>query len=145
MNDNPSNSSTLAPSWPADFPAACPPTEANNAAGVVFRYLRPDSSSPSAVDFRQTRYDVPHRDYAGLECQSCGVSVNSDKAESLALSAKFPKAFRNRKLAKGMLQPIFGKTLPTPSEVAGAHHLTWWIFAGIDPATSFAVTDEELL
>lgn len=129
--------------FPADFPANCPPQQATRAGGPAYRFLSPGSATPSAVDFRQFRHEAPHRRIVpDLECQSCGVSINPIRQEALDLRAAVP-GFRNRKLALGELTPAMGRTLPTPSPLAGQHHLTWWLHDGFDPSSAFALDAEE--
>ena len=130
-------------SFPADFPAECPPRQASPASGMVYRFLLPGSTTPSDRDFMQFRHEAPHRPIKpGLECQSCGVSINPIREEAVALRAAVP-AFRNRTLAVGALASNMGRTMPTPSHLAGEHHLTWWLHDGLDPSGHFAIDAAE--
>lgn len=124
-------------SWPAHLPQDCPPPEAQDALGEVFRLV--DHSSPHPHDFRSWREmnmgkELPQ---GVTECQACGLSVYRDQEDANRVIRRVPR-FRQAKVAYGLLRPDFGKLLSTPSKTSKSHH-TWWVLADAEPWNVFQI------
>jgi len=116
-------------SWPSD----CPPQDAVDAEGDVFRIVNNDQ--PTADDFL-TSFETgafPNR----LACLRCGLSVHRIRADAIHTKTKYPK-LENR-IAKGTLAKECGKTKRTGQ----ASHTTWWVYEGVNRASIFALIAEE--
>jgi hypothetical protein len=125
--------------WPPHLPQNCPPQDAQDASGEVYRLAT--NNPPQVDDFRSWREENPDKDLSqGItECQACGLSVYRKKEEILSVINKIPR-FRKSKPALGVLDPSLGKILATPSKNGNSHH-TWWISSGTQPWTIFHIAD----
>ncbi|MGA9379022.1 MAG: hypothetical protein WBV73_09660 [Phormidium sp.] len=125
--------------WPEHFPSDCPPENAKNAFGEVYRLINHDSPSPD--DFRSWREENRNKQCPeGMtECQVCGISVFTDKADADRVIKRIPR-FRRAKPALGQLTAELGVILHTPSRLSQSHH-TWWIPVGAEPWTVFKIVD----
>lgn len=123
--------------WPAHLPNNCPPLDAQNTLGTVYRLIA--HSSPHPDDFRSWRED--HMDQPLpqnlTECQAGGLSVFKDDADAHRTIKRIPR-FRKSKLALGVLTPDLGKLLHTPAKSGPSHH-TWWIPMNTKPWTVFQI------
>jgi len=123
--------------WPAHFPSACPPADAVNASGRVYRLVALDPPTPD--DFVSLFLERPDLDWGGSLCQACGLSVYLDSEEARTIGRRIP-ALRTRMLAAGELDETLGKLRSTPSRRTGAvSHTTWWVPDDVDPSGRFAV------
>ena len=129
--------------WPNYYPDRCPPSDAPNADGVVFRLVA--NVPPKASDFEPIVVEQPHRDYSNCPCQACGVSVHRQREDSDALLQSLGRrvaAFRGKRVATGTLNPEVGllKATPSAKKIGKSHH-TWWIPRGVDPSPLFVVAN----
>ncbi|MFM7371364.1 MAG: hypothetical protein ACKO2Z_26940, partial [Sphaerospermopsis kisseleviana] len=110
-----------------NFPDQCPPSESNTASGEFYRFIKKAHPKPLPEDFLSWRQENPNKECpSGLsECQACGVSVHSCLDDAKNLSRRIP-SFKNRKIARGVLNEKLGQIQPTPSRNEKSHH-TWWI------------------
>lgn len=118
-------------SWPAD----CPPINAEDAQGVVYRVCREDP--PTISDF-QSHVELGKMS-GGDSCMRCGLSVFRDPVEARHLTELFPKL--GRLVFRGELTVQQGKIKPTPAR-SRPSHTTWWPYEGIDRAALFKLTEE---
>lgn len=125
--------------WPTHFPNNCPPQEAEDAAGFVYRLI--SDSYPDAEDFKSWREQNMDKELpTGVtECQASGLSIYRDKVDADKLIRKVPR-FKKSRTALGLLTPDLGKILNTPSRSSLSHH-TWWIPAEVQPWTIFKVVN----
>ncbi len=80
--------------WPPHLPDGCPPPDALDASGVVYRLVRGDC--PTESDFLPKVLEEPDGEYQGRECQAAGLSVFR-KRKDLDRLLSYP-SFRNRTL-----------------------------------------------
>ncbi len=119
--------------FPDTWPSDCPPGDALDAEGTVFRIV--NHNPPAAEDF-VTSFEsgaFPSRP----ACLRCGLSVHRILADAIHTKTKYPKL--GSWIAQGMLTQGCGKTKQTGQ----ASHTTWWICAGVDRASIFTCIAEE--
>jgi hypothetical protein len=120
--------------WPEFFPQECPPDDSYPAIETVYRLVR--INPPKQLDFRSHREMRPENNWPD-ECEACGLSVHTDRADSERLRRRVP-FFKDRLIAQGTLNPDLGKIKPTPSKtVDGTSHHTWWVPQDTEPWTVF--------
>lgn len=115
-------------SFPADRPQGCPPTDAEDANGEVFRLVKTDP--PTAADFLSYHEMGITR---GDPIRRCGLSVFRDRADAEHASRAFPNL--GNVIARAVLELGHGKTKQTGRPT----HTTWWPAEGVDRATLFTV------
>lgn len=122
------------------FPPNCPPREAEEASGEVYRLV--DSNPPVAKDFRSWYELKPEKTYEdqAKECQAHGLSVYTQKSSIFSLFNRIPRLRKKKKVALGKLTPDLGVMLNTPSSEDDLHH-TLWVAIGKEPWTVFQVVD----
>ncbi len=123
--------------WPDFYPENCPPAEAEQASGTVYRLVRHDP--PQAEDLK-TYFEENPRFFDSkpeLLCKGCGVSVYTDLRDIRRLK-KRSKKLKNRHIAEGKLNPTLGRIQHTPSRRRKSHH-TWWVPIGIKSWSVFKV------
>ncbi|MBC7816999.1 MAG: hypothetical protein IAG10_08940 [Planctomycetaceae bacterium] len=120
--------------FPNDWPADCPPTDAVDANGVVFRLVQ--SRPQTAVDF-QTHFELGKMPTAP-PCLRCGLSVFRTPEDAHHQFRAFPKL--GRYLASGTLQSEHGKTKLTHGRQPT--HTTWWVSEGVDRPRVFQVVED---
>jgi hypothetical protein len=109
------------------LPPGCPPAEGLEIKGPqdVYRLVR--TNPASLDDFRSQRAEKPDATFNGVtECQACGVSVHTDRSDTLRL-LKLP-GLRGRLVARITLDAGAGVLLQTGRST---HH-TWWPLRGFD-------------
>ena len=118
--------------WPDHFPIGCPPAEATEAEGEVFRFTKPPTVSEADFRSHVERGLKPLSD-----CEAAGLSVFTDVSDALAAWEAIP-GMRKRNLARGVLTPEHGAMLSTPRETTPSHQ-TWWKWADVEPTSAFEV------
>lgn len=124
--------------WPEFYPENCPPEDAEQASGTVYRLVRHDP--PQMVDF-ETLYEERPKFFENKPndfiCKGCGVSVcrNFEDIERLQRSSG---KMRKRQVAEGIVNSNHGVILHTPSALYKSHH-TWWIPIGETPWLVFNI------
>lgn len=116
-----------------DWPENCPPRDAEDAAGVVFRIVK--NSPPSHLDF------LTHRETGRLPeappCLRCGLSVFREFQDVVHQRQLMPRI--GKFIAKGTLQAKDGRTKETKGLPS---HTTWWMYVQVNRATLFSVVQE---
>ncbi len=121
--------------WPDFYPENCPPVEAEPASGTVYRLVEHDP--PQKEDFLSTWEEFPGR-FSEPTTINSGVSVCTDLQDIDRLKKRYGH-LRNRKTAKGELNPQLGKI--QRSQGFTNSHVTWWIPVGAEPWRFFEVID----
>ncbi len=101
--------------FPDTWPSDCPPEDAVDAEGEVFRIV--NNNPPNEDDFK-TSFEIdsfPHRP----ACLRCGLSVHRILSDAIHTKTKYPKL--GRLIARGILTNESGKTKQTGQ----ASHTTW--------------------
>ncbi len=124
--------------WPNHFPEGCPPDDADDAHGMVFRLV--DGDDPTLDDFQSWYERNPRRSWGDALCRACGLSVLRDLDDAKALRRRIP-SLKTKRIAAADLQPTMGKVQQTSSKHASTHH-TWWPPTTIEPPSLFAVVGE---
>ena len=122
-------------SFPQGWPDQCPPNDAVDADGIVFRIVKTDPIT--AADM------ASHHETGKLlkapPCLRCGLSVFRELQDAFHQRQLFPKL--GKLIAKAALQAAHGKTKLT--EGRQPTHTTWWPYEGVDRASLFALVAEE--
>jgi hypothetical protein len=118
-------------SWPRD----CPPEDAVDAEGDVFRIVKNDPPLPEDM----ASYHETGRLPKAPPCLRCGLSVFREIQDAMHQRLLLPKL--GRWIAKGTLQVEHGKTKLTRG--AQPTHTTWWAYDGVIRMLLFAVVQEE--
>ena len=115
--------------FPNDWPEDCPPIEAEDAEGVVYRICKKDP--PAESDFL-SHFETGRMKHAP-PCLRAGLSVLRTIGDARHLARLFPSlgAF----IAQGRLRPEHGKTAPTKGKVPS--HSTWWPYDGVERHSVF--------
>jgi hypothetical protein len=118
--------------FPEDWPADCPPADAQDASGEFYRLVK---SNPPATRDLQTHHErgTRRKDPA---CLRRGLSVFRTRDDAEHQSRIFPKL--GKIIAKGILYPRDGKTKPTGKPT----HTTWWSYDGVDRSAVFTSFEE---
>ena len=119
--------------FPNTWPSDCPPPDAVDAEGEVFRIVNHD---PPVDDDFLTSFETgtfPRR----AACVRCGLSVHRILADAVHTKTKYPKL--GNRIAKGTLAKELGKTKQTGQ----ASHTTWWVYESVNRASIFALVAEE--
>ena len=118
--------------WPADFPADCPPGEAADADGIYYRIAKNDPPEPS--DFES----LYHVDYDRAEqavsrgkttCETMGLSVYTEMDHAIQCAGKYRNL--GKKIVQLNLTQGSGRAALT-SGTFDSHH-TLWVPEGFDP------------
>lgn len=132
--------------FPAWFPPGCPPEDAMDAAGVIFRFVSHDPPSPDdflsheEMEFRGGETPVLHHS----KCNRCSLSVYDSLVSAKATLKKLKEnhkartglAYRYSAIAKGELSAELGKMKQTGKDPS--HH-DWWPYVGISRHDRFSV------
>lgn len=119
--------------FPSDWPESCPPGDAVDADGEVFRIV---SRVPLAAEDFLTSFEngaFPHRP----PCLRCGLSVHQILSDAIHTRTKYPKL--GSRIARATLAKDFGKMKPT----GAGSHITWWVYKGVNRAGLFSLVVEE--
>lgn len=117
--------------WPADFPADCPPEEAFDADRTYYRVGRNDPPEPSDFeplyrkDYARARNEMSK---GRTKCQTMGLSVYSDMDDAIQCAGKYRNLGREivqLTLAQGSVKAVLTEGL------FDSHH-TLWVPEGFD-------------
>ncbi len=129
--------------WTDEFPACCPPPDAQTPHGVVIRLVEADP--PRASDFVALAKVRPNAQMGNNElyCQAQGLSVFRDAEDAAKMQRQVP-ALKKHLLAEADIGGEPGLIKPTPSrnDPKSSHH-TWWVPSSYSPAMHFYVRKEE--
>lgn len=123
------------PGFPPDWPDGCPPGDALDANGVVFRVVK--GESPIAADFAS--HFESGRMPDAPKCLRCGLSVFQALGDAIHQRQLLPKL--GRFIAQGTLDVEHGKIKLTPTRQPT--HATWWPYRDVDRASLFLIVREE--
>lgn len=121
--------------FPTDWPANCPPADAVDASGVVFRLVKNDPPQPSDFETHAETGRMPKAD----PCLRCGLSVFRNPQDAFHCRQILPKL--GDKIVKGELAASDGKTKQTKGRQPT--HSTWWVYDGVNRCSPFSVISEE--
>lgn len=121
--------------FPTTWPANCPPADAIDANGRVFRIVNNDPPMPEDFATHHETGRMPK----GPACLRCGLSVFRDHRDAVHLRKLLPKI--GRLVAVGDLKPIHGKTKLTSGQQPT--HTTWWVYENVDRCQPFSVIRED--
>ena len=121
------------------LPSNCPPSKASQPEGIKV-YCLVKNWPPSKDDFRSLKEKQPDKSFDNpeLDCQSCGLSVYTDK-KGIELARQVSRSLRKMEMAEGYLTKNTGKFQNTPSKKTGNTHYTWWPFKEINPCEIFKI------
>lgn len=121
--------------FPSTWPIDCPPIDASEAAGEVFRIVKHEP--PSAADM------ASHMETGRLPkaptCLRCGLSLFREIQDAFHQRLLLPKL--GSLIASATLTADHGKTKLTAAKQPT--HTTWWPFEGVNRAGLFSVIREE--
>lgn len=121
--------------FPETWPADCPPADAIDTDGEVFRLVKHDP--PQAED------TASHRETGKLPrapaCLRCGLSVFRELRDAVHQRQLLPKL--GNLIARAALLAEHGKTKMTRGTQPS--HTTWWAYEGVNRASLFSVVIEE--
>lgn len=121
--------------FPEHWPESCPPADAEQALGKVYRVCRQDP--PALSDF-QTHAEL-NKPSTGNQCIRHGLSVFRNSPEARHITTLFPKL--GKLVFCGELNADHGKIKATPTKTRPSH-LTWWPFEGVERAATFTLSSE---
>jgi hypothetical protein len=130
--------------WPAGFPLGCPPPDAVQASGTVYRVVYSDP--PIADDFKPWIEENWHVTDEHGNPKAWAISVSDILTDAQATAegmrlreqARRVPGLRARMIAVGSLRAEFGMMKPTPSR-KNLSHRSWWLCVGVDPSRAFKV------
>lgn len=123
------------PQFPEGWPKNCPPWNAEDAQGFVYRIVRHDPCE--ACDFlTYAQLDLAKK---APPCRRHGLSVYRNFDDARRWRALKPEI--GSKVAMGYLEARHGRMLRTPRD--GDSHTTWWMYEGVDCAAIFSIINEE--
>jgi hypothetical protein len=121
--------------FPNTWPGDCPPQEALDAEGDVFRIVNND---PPIADDLASHFETGKLPKAPA-CLRCGLSVFREVRDAVHQQLLIPKL--GQWIAKATLKAEHGKTKLTNGKQPT--HTTWWTYDGVNRAILFAVVREE--
>lgn len=117
--------------WPTHFPMNCPPQDAVETTGKVYRLISKDG--PKDFDFKSHYEREPLAGRTGSECLARGLSVLRSYQDCEALTTAIP-ALRKKIVAMASFENGAGLIKETPSRNC-AGHCTWWRNISVGEAT----------
>ena len=121
--------------FPDSWPTNCPPPEATDANGAVFRLVKHDPPQASDTASHWEAGKLPK----APACLRCGLSVFREIRDAVHQRQLLPKL--GNWIAQATLLPEHGKTKLT--EGRQPSHTTWWAYEGVNRASLFSVVREE--
>jgi hypothetical protein len=121
--------------FPNDWPADCPPHDAVDAEGIVFRLVKNDPPQDKDVESHFESGRLPN----APPCLRCGLSVFRERTDADHQRRLLPNL--GRWVAQATLQADHGRTKPTPTKIPT--HTTWWPYEGVRRASLFIVVNGE--
>tara|TARA_R110002049_G_scaffold84503_3_gene215038 strand:+ start:507 stop:911 length:405 start_codon:yes stop_codon:yes gene_type:complete len=118
--------------WPTHFPSQCPPEDATEISGKIFRLISRDG--PKEFDFQSHYERAPGAVRTETECISRGLSVLRSYHDCEVLMDAVP-ALRKKLVAEANLETGTGLIGETPSGNC-AGHCTWWRSVTVEEACS---------
>jgi hypothetical protein len=119
-------------SFPTDWPEECPPDDAVDALGIVYRITK--NNPPTAADMLS--HHETGRIPTGPPCIRCGLSIFRTQEDALHQQSLMPRL--GKVIAEGNLRPEHGKMKLTQGRQPT--HTTWWVYVTVtDRAAIFTV------
>lgn len=109
-------------SWPDHYPQSCPPSEAIELTGTVYRFI--NGASPAERDFHSHYERQPDKDWGNESCKARGLSVLKTTAGCGEMRKAIP-ALRKKRVAVATIDLPVGLIATTPSNSCD-DHCTWW-------------------
>jgi len=111
------------------FPPGCPPEDAEDAAGIVYRIVKMNPPESDAFKTHAELGKMPH----ACPCLRHGLSTLRSYEDACHQRDLFPRL--GKLIFAGELQPEHGKTKLTPAKLPT--HTTWWVYEEVDRASLF--------
>lgn len=124
--------------WPDHYPEKCPPDDAENILGVVYRFT--NRTNPKHKDFLSYYELKPSEDWGKKACQARGLSVYTSEEDCKAAISMVP-ALKKKKLCVAELGSETGVIAPTPSKNSYNHKTLWSLVSAQDLAEMFMPAD----
>ena len=125
----------MAMKFPTDWPPGCPPQDATDADGEVFRIVKHEP--PNDEDL------ASHLETGRLQkapaCLRCGLSVFREIRDAVHQRHLIPKL--GTLIAQATLRAEHGKTKLTSG--MQPTHTTWWAYEGVNRARLFSIVRDE--
>lgn len=121
--------------FPSDWPDECPPQDAEDAAGIVFRLVKNVPPQDKDMKSHHESGKLPH----APACLRCGLSVFRELRDAAHQRHLMPRL--GKWIARATLQAEHGKTKLTKGQQPT--HTTWWTYDGVQRSTLFTVVTEE--
>lgn len=121
--------------FPKDWPINCPPSDADDARGEVYRIVKHEPPEDADLESHHENGRLPK----APPCLRCGLSVFREIRDAVHQRHLIPKL--GSLIAQATLQAEHGKTKLT--EGKQPTHATWWAYEGVDRAGLFSVVGEE--
>lgn len=121
-------------SWPNHYPEACPPIEAEEVSGKVYRFT--NRNNPKHKDFQSHYEQWQGRDWGSKACDARGLSVFSCLEDCDAAAAAVP-ALRKKKICVAKLPTSSGVLAETPSRNTNNHKTLWPLLSAQELADLF--------
>ena len=126
----------MALKFPDGWPKDCPPNDAIDATGDVFRIVK---NKPPNNDDMASHHESGKLPNAN-PCLRCGLSVLQELGDAIHQRKLLPKL--GKLIAKCTLEAVNGKVKPTSG--AQPTHMTWWPYEGVARAQLFVVVNEDV-
>lgn len=120
--------------WPTFFPDNCPPDDACEATGIVYRFVKHDP--PDQRDFTTNYERQTDKIQTNQLCSACGISVFRDLSDAPKMQ-RIIRHFQSYSVARGTITPDLGVIKHTPGKIASHHD--WWIPIGKEPWKRFEI------
>lgn len=124
--------------WPDHYPEKCPPNDAADVSGVVYRFT--NRTNPNHRDFLSYYELKPSEDWGRKACQARGLSVYTSEEDCKTAISTVP-ALKKKKLCVAELGSESGVIAPTPSKNTYNHKTLWPLISANDLAEIFMSID----
>lgn len=124
--------------WPDHYPEKCPPDNAEDVSGVVYRFT--NRTNPKHKDFLSYYELKPTENWGEKACQARGLSVYTSEEDCKTALAAMP-ALRKKRLCVAELSSEAGVIAHTPSKNHHNHKTLWPLVSAQDLAEIFAPKD----
>jgi hypothetical protein len=121
--------------FPSDWPGDCPPQDAVDADGIVYRIVNNNPPQDKDLECHFESGRLPK----APPCLRCGLSVFRDLTDAAHQRHLLPKL--GKWIAQATLAANHGKAKLTNGKQPS--HTTWWAYDGVKRASLFAVVREE--
>lgn len=109
-------------SWPDDYPESCPPPNAIEMSGTVYRFI--NGANPAERDFQSHYERQPDKSWGEEACKARGLSILRTTADCGDMRKAIP-ALRKKRIAMATVTTAVGLLATTPS-ISCNGHCTWW-------------------